>query len=500
MDHPASPSQPPSGPGVASAAAARDRRAALATVAVHLALLVAVALAAALLYGAAVSRPRPPLQPLWLGVDLALFAGAVGLVYRLRAHLGFSALDVPPGARLSKLAALGLLAALSLAAVAASQLLLPDKNGVWLDESQYLETLRRGEILRHGLAPFSVRWLVPFLAGRWNLLPFDDAFALKAVNFASLTVAAFALSLLVVRLRVALWLAALLPFFFLSSYLGTYAAGNRLVIDAFNYATYALLFHALVRPEHRRWFAALLLLACFNSEKAIAWIPIYAAVSLLRLPRPWRASALRTLGAVLLDTLRVAAPALLYLVAITLYAAPAQSELATCGANLHLLSFTSLHVTVRGSCAEATTFQKLWMPFGPFTVYALLAFVRPPDHARWLQAIPLLLLAVFLQILAATDTERMAAYAFIVYLPLGFVYLHAALGALPQRLAKVYGVALAVLAVAEQYLVPTLRAHHLHLPVNALRMTMSALEVLLVCGLIFFHHAVARPAAERHAG
>lgn len=485
MDQPLPPSLPPR---------SSERRAALARaaalVAVHATLWFAVALAAALVYGALVSRPAPPLQPRWLAVDLALLVAAAALIYRLRAHLGFSALD---DARLAKLPALALLAALAIAAVAASQLLLPDRNGIWLDESQYLETLRRGELIRHGVAPFSVRWLVPFLAGRWNLLPFDDAVALKAINFAALAVTAFTLSLLVVRLRVALWLAALVPCFLLSSYLGTYAAGNRLVIDAFNYAMSALLFHALLRPEHRRWFAALLLVASFNSEKAIAWIPIYFAVSLLRAPRPWR---LAGLGRLLLETLRVAAPALVYLVAIYLYAAPARSELATCGANLHLLSFTSLHVTVRGSCAEATTFQKLWLPFGPFTVYALLAFVRPPDHARWLQAIPLLLVPVFLQVLAATDTERMVAYSFIVYLPLGFLYLQRALASLPPRLAPAYAALLAALAVAEQYLVPTVRAHHLGLPVNVLRMSMSALEVVLVCGLLFFHHALAEPRGE----
>lgn len=441
------------------------------------------------------------LQPIWFVADLALLGGAAALVYRLRAALGFTALDA---SRLRKLAALTALAALSIAAVAASQLLIADRNGIWLDESQYLETLRRGELIRHGLAPFSLRWLVPFLAGRWNVLPVDGALALKAVNFAALALTCFYLMLLLIRLRVPLWLTALAPGFLLSSYLGTYAAGNRLVIDAFNYAMFVLLFHALVRPGHGRLFAALLLLASFNSEKAICWIPIYAAVALLRRPPPqrWTRAALVEVS---LETLRVGAPALLYLVAITLYAAPAHTELATCGANLHLLSFTSLHVTVKGSCAQSTTFQMLWMPFGPFTVYALLAFaqVARAQATRWLAALPLLLVPVFLQVLAATDTERMVAYAFIVYLPLGFLYLTRAFAALPPWLGRTIAIAMVILAVAEQYLVPTIRSHHLHVPVNVLRMSMSALEVVLVGALLYLHHVVfadrAAPAEERLA-
>lgn len=455
----------------------------------------AVAIAAALVYvvlidpsSGAAAGPGAALQPAWFVVDLLLLGGAAALAHRFRGALGFSALDA---SRLGKLAALTALAALAIAAVAASQLLIADRNGVWLDESQYLETVRRGEILRHGVAPFSMRWLVPFFAGRWNLLPVDGALALKAVNFAALALTCFYLMLLLIRLRVPLWLTALAPGFLLSSYLGTYAAGNRLVIDAFNYAMFVLLFHALVRPGHGRLFAALLLLASFNSEKAICWVPIYAMVALLRRPSQTRWTR-AVLVEIFVETLRVSAAALIYLVAITLYAAPARTELATCGANLHLLSFTSLHVTVKGSCAQSTTFQMLWMPFGPFTLYALLAFAHAArTHAtRWLAAFPLLLVPVFLQVLAATDTERMVAYAFIVYLPLGFLYLTRAFAALPPWLARTFAIAMVILAIAEQYLVPTIRNHHLHLPVNVLRMSMSALELALVGALLFLHHAV----------
>jgi hypothetical protein len=454
------------------------RRDAARLVAAHAALALAVGLGAALLYSAALSSMT---RPAWAALDLALVGGAMAAVHRYRDALGLAALGER---RLAKLAALAALATL---AVLASQLVVADRNGVWLDESNYLETLRRGELLRDGLRPFNQRWLVPFLAGRWNLLPVEGAEAMKAVSFGALAATGFYLALLLIRLRVPLALAALAPLYLLSSYLGTYAAGNRLVIDPFNYAMAALLFHALVRRAHGPLFAALLLLASFNSEKAIGWLPVYAAVLLLRRPRPRSAAEL---GAALLEvalaTLRVAWPALLYLAAITLYLAGSRTELLPCPENVALVAFTWQHPPLRGTCAEATTFHMVWFPFGPFTVYALLGFV---SCARWLKALPLLLAPVLLQVVLASDTERMAAYAFIVLLPLGFLYLTRALAALPRGLASGWLLAATLVTVAQHYLVPVVRGLALPFPVRVTRMTMSALEVALVFTLVLLHHA-----------
>jgi hypothetical protein len=443
----------------------------------HAALALAIGLGAALLYSVALT-PAPQLA--WVAVDAALVAAALAVVHRLRGALGFSALGAH---RLAKLCGL---TAGSLAMVLLSQLVIRDANTLSLDEGQYLETLRRGELVRHGLAPFTERWLVPFLAGRWNLLPVDDALALKALNFGAFTVTGVYLSLLLVRLRVPLGLAALAPMFLFSSYLGVYGATNRLVIDAFNYAMFALLLHALVRHEHARLFGALLLLASFNSEKAIAWLPIFAVVLLLRRPGRWDR---RALAEVAVATLRVGLPALSYLVAVHLYAAPSRAELSPCIDLIHRMAFTSPRPSLRGTCAAAVTQQMMWFPFGAFTVYALCGFLFAE---RWLRALPLLLGAVFVQALLATDTERMMAYAFIVYLPLGFVYLARATAELPPRLGRALVGALAVLAVAQHYLLPLVHQLHLALPTSHLRRAMSALELLLVFALLFLHFAVYR--------
>jgi hypothetical protein len=454
------------------------RSAAARLVAAHAALALAVGLAAALLYSAVLATPT---RPAWAAIDLALLGGLVAAVIRWGDSLGLAALGPR---RLPKLAAL---AAIALAMVLVSHLLVADRNGVWLDESQYLETLRRGELVRDGLRPFNQRWLVPFLAGRWNLLPVEDAEALKALSFAGFAVTGFYLALLLVRLRVPLAMAATAPLFLMSSYLGTYGASNRLVIDSFNYAMFSLLFHALVRREHAPLFGALLLLASFNSEKAIGWLPVFAAVELLRQPRstpPAWAAALRHAA---LATLRVAWPTLLYLAALALYLAPSRTELTPCPENLSLIAFSWQHPLIRGTCAEGTTFHMVWFPFGPFTVYALLGFVT---CARWLKAIPLLLGPVLLQVVLATDTERMAAYAFIVLLPLGFLYLWRALRSMPRWLGRALFSASAALAALQHYLVPLVRGLELSFPVRSTRLAMSALELALVGAILLLHHAV----------
>ncbi|NJM91043.1 MAG: hypothetical protein HC863_01895 [Myxococcales bacterium] len=442
---------------------------------VHSALVLGIGLLSGALYAAWFSSS---LRVTMLAVDFVLVGAAAALVVRWRDVLGFSTLGV---ARLLKLVGV---VGLSLAAVAFTQWLVTDGNGVWLDESNYLDTLRRGEIVRDGVLPFNVRWLVPFVAGRWNLLPVDDATALKAVNFASLVVTCVFLVLLLVRLRVPLALALTAPLVLMSSYLGQYAAMNRLVIDAFNYATFVLLFHALLRPEHARWFGALLLLAACNSEKAVVWVPLFAVVTLLRSPRPWTGSQLRAAAS---TVLRVCWPALLYTVAIYLYVTPSRREFAPCIDVLNRLSFTAVSSSVRNPCAQGVSLQMLWFPFGPFTVFAALAL---PYCKPWLSATALLLAPVFLQAVLATDTQRMIAYSFIVFLPLGYVYLAAALAGMPRLLATSLGAALTALIVVEHFLFPTLRELGRVLPTNLSKLSMSTLEVVLVGAVVLLHHCL----------
>ena len=468
----------------ATAGAAADRAARLAgarLVGVHAALAFAIGLGGALLYCLTLAPAR---QAPWVAVDAALLAAALALVHRWRASVGFAALGAH---RFAKLAGL---TALCFAVVLGVQLVIADANLVSLDESQYLEAARRGELLRHGLSPFSLRWLVPMLAGRWNLLPVDGALAIKAINFGAFAVTGVYLSLLLVRLRVPLGLAALAPLVLFASYLGVYGATNRLVIDAFNYALFALLLHALVRPEHARLFAALLLLASFNSEKAICWVPVFAAAQLLRgagsesSDGSWTLAAWR---AAALATLRVAAPALLYLVAIYLYAAPARAELLPCPDLLQRMAFAVPRTALRGSCAELATHQIVWFPFGAFSLFALLGLRSAP---RWLRALPLLLGAVLLQALVASDAQRMLAYSFIVYVPLGFLYLARAEAELPPRLGRALIAAIAAVALAQHYLIPLAHQLELAVPDGLVRRALSALELLLVGALLFLHLAV----------
>lgn len=76
--------------------------------------------------------------------------------------------------------------------------------------------------------------------------------------------------------------------------------------------------------------------------------------------------------------------------------------------------------------------------------------------ARAHKPLALLLLPIMASVLVATDTQRMIAYAFVVYLPFGYLYLARALADLPPRAAAaLWGLALA-LAVAQQYRWPVL--------------------------------------------
>jgi hypothetical protein len=360
---------------------------------------------------------------------------------------------------------------------------------VSLDESQYLLTLREQRIIPDGLLPFNIRWLVPFFAGRWNFLPLNDMDAVKAINFGAFVIAAMALVLLLVRLRVPLWLAITAPVFLLCSYLGVYGASNRLVLDPANYALYALLFHTLLRRDHWPLFAAVLFVDALNAEKAVYWIPVFVLVTLFRCKLPWTKRDLLEVGKLSLYTLT---PTLIYLAVLTLYLEASRLEANLCFENLHVMSFNSLGGKMTDN-VRSNGFQMLWFPFGPFTIYALLGFAY--ESARSIKPIVLLLIPIFIQALVACDTNRMLAYAFIVYLPFGYLYLTRAFTELPKLLAAtLLGLSIA-LAVVEYYLFPILKALDITVGghrVQLIKMSLSAFEVLLVGGIIFVHVALFR--------
>jgi hypothetical protein len=89
----------------------------------------------------------------------------------------------------------------------------------------------------------------------------------------------------------------------------------------------------------------------------------------------------------------------------------------------------------------------------------------------------------------------MLAYAFIVYLPFGYLYLTRAFTELPKLLAAtLLGLSIA-LAVVEYYLFPILKALDITVGghrVQLIKMSLSAFEVLLVGGIIFVHVALFR--------
>jgi hypothetical protein len=445
--------------------------------AVHAALIAAGWLFAALVYAVVIAHAE---QAGWIAIDLAVIAGCGALVYARRDALGFRSLG---DRRIAKLLAI---LALATASTLIVHLMIRDRNAVGLDESHYLATLRAGHILRGGRLPFNMRWLMPMLAGRWNLLPVDDMDALKALNFGALSVTAWLLVLLLVRLRIRLALAIAAPVFLLCSYLGVYGATNRLVLDAFNYAMYAVLFHLVLRRAHVGLFAVVLVVAACNSEKAIYWLPVLGLVELLR-REPGRAWWLALRRAVL-----CAAAVMVYLIAIRLYLADSTAEWnATCFENLDAMALLDLGARAVTPATRTTTFQQMWLPFGPFTIYALLGFAIAP---RALKPVALLVVPIALQSLLVCDSERMAAYAFIVYLPFGYLYLGRALTDLPRPLARVlFGLSVA-LPIAERYgipLLPRLRrfelAAELHASTDLIRMALSAAALVTVGTLVFIH-------------
>lgn len=442
---------------------ARDFKSSAVFATLHAVLLVVVWLAGVVTYAVAFA---PAWSALWLGVDLVLIGAGAELVRGRWTTLGIR-IDW------RQLLAIVVVAA---GVVGAAHGIIDDANAAWLDESNYLLTLREGTIIRDGFAPFNIRWLAPFLAGPWNVLPVDDAAALKAVNFGAFVVTAVYLTLLLMRLGVRLGLALAAPIFLFCSYLGVYGAYNRLVIDAFNYAAFVVLFHTLLRRDHWRYFPIVLLVAACNSEKAIYWLPVFATVGFVHEPRSWR-----HLREVAWLTLRYGAPTVLYLAAILLYVHGSRTdEGPTFVQNLHLMGFTWLAPRISNATVALNNFQTLWFPFGAFTVYALLGFAC---SAHTLKPIALLLIPIFVQALIAYDTQRMVAYAFIVYLPFGFIYLARAFADMPRWFTTPWFLLVIVLAAAQYYALP------LDLPVKAnfFKLVLSTCEIVLTGGLIFVH-------------
>jgi hypothetical protein len=455
-----------------------SRRAAMVAL-VQVAVLVAIWLWSAIVYSFAFAAER---TYLWAAVDMAIIAGGLAFVSKQRDLLGFSSLGAR---RIHKLVAL---VAIATAAVVLSHHLVGDANGEWGDETAYLATVRAGAIVRDGVAPFNMRWLQPFLAGPWNVLPVDDVDAMKAINFGGFVVTGVYLALLLVRLGVRFRYAMFAPVLLLCSYLGTYGSWNRLVIDAFNYVSFVLLFHTLMRRKHWKYFPILLLIAAFNSEKVIYWIPVFGVAALFHDEPPWtwqhvRAAATRTVC--------YAAPTIVYLAAIWLYLKNSKTAADQVFAeNTQLMSFTWL------GGAPPTHLSKphiMWFPFGAFSLYTLLSLVY---CERWVKAVALLLIPIMAQTLIATDTQRMVAYSFIVYLPLGYLYLARAFDVLPEKLAITWWIALLILAIGQHY------GAHVVPAARSIRLVLSLAELFLSSALIFLHLAVFQrsdaPRSTRH--
>ncbi len=419
----------------------------------------------------------------WLLIDGVLAVGMLALVCKLRTEIGFGSLG---DRRFRRLFGISLMCT---AIVLAAHVVVGDQTGIWSDEANYLATMRAGEILRDGTAPFNIRWLVPFLAGPWNVLATSDVDAFKAVNFASFVVTAVYLVLFLVRLRIRFMLALTAPVFLICSYLGLYGAGHRLLVDPFNYAAYVLILHTLVRRADAPYFSIALLIAAMNSEKAVYWIPVFGMIALFQQARPW---ALQDVIGAGIRTLRFAAPAAMYFVALAVFVYGSQTDPApSFMQRLHMMSFTWLSAKITSDTVRLDTFQMLWFPFGAFTIYALLGLIY---CERWLRPLVLLTMPIVAQTLIAHDSRRMVAYSFIVVLPLGFVYLDRMLTMLPERLGWAIVASLVVLAVAQSFLLPVLsRVDVTGVPRNFVKLILSGGELALVGSLLFLHLGVFEP-------
>ncbi|MFT3698006.1 MAG: hypothetical protein QM831_33000 [Kofleriaceae bacterium] len=310
--------------------------------------------------------------------------------------------------------------------------IVPDRNVISLDETEYLRTLQHGFIVRDGLSPFNLRWLGPVLAGPLDIFPAHGADGLKAINFGAMVLAATELVVLLRAIDVASRWARIAPLFFVGSYLGTYAATNRLVLDPINYALWTCI--AIELLAKRRVTVWLLIAAC-NSEKAIYWIPIIVLVDFVETRRVWPA-------------LRSCLPTVIYVGALLLYTRGSSADTGRYLEQLDRMALTWTTPEITDPVTAMTQFQMLWFPFGAMTVYALLGL---RDASRRLQVIALLIVPVMAQVMIAHDAERMVAYAFIVYLPLGFRYLSTAANTLWRW-------CLVALVVGQHFILPACRA------------------------------------------
>ncbi len=353
----------------------------------HGALSLAVGLLAAVTYAALFATVRAS----WLGIDLVAIAATAGLAYALRSNLA----GVWGTWRHACFAALW-----CLAIVIVQQLLVHDANYVGSAERAYLETLYAKQIVRDGPYPFSARWLAPFLAGRWDVLPATDADALKALNAAGLVLTAFWLIALLARYRVPVALAAIAPLYVFGSYLGMYAGIDRLMLDPVNYALFVALAHFVLRPGYVGPLAATLLVTAFNTEKVVYWFPVIAIAAWALHEGSSRARLARSLRVTVLACSAVAA----YLVILRLYLQPSE-----------ILSYW-----LPGNLLQLAN---LVFPFGALTLFAIAGFVRFPR----MRPIAVLLVPIYLSVLIATDARRMVAYSFIVIVPLAFRYVAACL-------------------------------------------------------------------------
>jgi hypothetical protein len=438
----------------------------------NIARLVAIWLAAIIVYALVFVRP---VESVWVVVDLAVVGGCAYVARRTPRDVMWAA-------------------GVSLVTVLVSQLVIADKNGIWVDESNYLATLRAGRILVDGTSPFNLRWLAPIIAGPLDVFPASDANALKALNFGALVTTGTYFAWFLLRISVARRLAIASPVVLMSSYLGLYAATNRLVLDPVNYALYALMAHALVRREHGKYVPWLALVAAFNSEKIIYWFLAIAVIEYLRGGRWVRTTAL------------AAAPTVIYLAIMLVVTRHAETDQhGFFVEQLYRMRFSPVPVTLHDPTAAATTMQMLWFPFGAFTMFALLSLVY---CERWLKGLAVLLVPVLAQTLIATDTQRMTTYAFVVIVPLGAVYLTRVMRDLP-RAGRWLVAALVTVIAAEHYVLPAckaLREHGVGIVKVILHATpqlqpmFAALEIGLAVAIVWLHLTLAaRPPGEPSA-
>lgn len=428
-------------------------------------------------------------QPFWFSIDAAIVVACFGLVMWRWEELGIRVVT-----RLQLVAIIALTTYCSYKILA----IVPDAQWRSIDETQYLATLQAGTLRTDAPLPFSLRLLLPLLAGRFNMIPANGHHALAALNLGGMVITGVYLTLLVRRLGARYSLAIITPIILLSSFLGEFTGIDRLVVDPLNYAFYVLIFHAFLRREHGRVLMVLLVIAGVATEKTLYWIPVIGFAELFRRARPWSFADIKASA---IYMFKIGGPYLVYL-AVTLFlvrhaSAPENKSYIQ---HLHQMSPTWMWIPITKTPVAVARFQIYWFPFGGFTIYALLALRLAP---KWLTTVALMLLPIFVQTLFAWDTERMMAYAFIIYIPLGMIFLEHAFASFPRWLPPILTVLLAALAFSQRWLV------YLHLippeapPARFVRLVISTTEILLIATIcylalvVFRDDAAPSVAAER---